>query len=127
MINQKSLFEKIIASGRVSNPSNYVSLILDGKVRARGVTPEIVGELKVLGGYEESIEGDLCWIIPASGDMELGKLLAKLRDQGFIFADEPGGWPPAAVIRDLRDRGYFGGDFQAVTWFRPGKYRIYSR
>ena len=111
---------------RPSTPSNYVSLILENKVRVEGVTADLARELEILGGYEETIAGELCWVIQATGPDTLGELLEKLRDQGFLFADGPAGWPPAEVFRDLRDRGHIEGDFQAVTWYGPGKWRVYT-
>jgi hypothetical protein len=126
MLRLKNLLKKLTDSIQHPAPNNYVSLILKEKIRVKRVSKNNIDELKILGGYIESISGDICWIIPASGKTELGKLLARLRDLGFLFADEPGGWPPAAIFRDLRGRGYVDGDFQAVTWHGPGKWRIYK-
>jgi hypothetical protein len=122
----KDLYKKITLSLQLPSPDNYVSLILNEKVRAENVSLEMTDELRSLGSYEETISGNPCWVIPASGDAEMGKLLAKLRDLGFLFVDETGGWPPAAVFRDLRDRGYIDGEFQAVTWQCPGKWWIHK-
>lgn len=102
-------------------PQNFVSLILDEEVQIEHVTADIEGELSTLGGHSV-IEGGEIWIIPCQGDEHLAKLLDHLNRLGALFVDQPAGWPPAAIFRDLRKRGLLRGSFKTVSWTGPGKW-----
>lgn len=60
-----------------------------------------------------------------SSEGELLQLVGRLIDEGFAFVDEPAGWPPAEVLRELNTRGVFDRSFTAVTWSGPGHFRTY--
>ncbi len=58
-------------------------------------------------------------------DVELAREVAELIDQGFAFVDQPAGWPPAAVVRDLQERGLLQRPFTAITWRGPDDFYTY--
>ncbi len=57
-------------------------------------------------------------------DEELASLLTRLIGEGYMFVDQPAGWPPAEVLRDLRSKGLLDLDFKTITWAGPGDERI---
>jgi len=59
-------------------------------------------------------------------DAELVHIVRRLIDSGFAFVDEPAGWPPAEVLRQLQARCLLRQSFTAITWTAPGKYRSYE-
>lgn len=50
---------------------------------------------------------------------EMGRLASAIRDLGIPFSAGHG-WSPAEVVRDLRDRGLFEGEFLEIAWTGPG-------
>lgn len=111
----------------VKYPDNYISFIQDGELRAEHVTSEMTMTLAALGGSEKQLRKGFVWVLKYTDDASLGHLLGKLRDMGFLFMDEPGGWPPSAVFDVLREKGLVHGKFRAVTWVRPGAWRVSTR
>ena len=83
-----------------SVPNNYVSLVLDGKVRVEQVSPDLKKHIIDLGAKEEIINGEICWVFEVSGDEDLDILLGKLRDRGFLFSVSPG-WSPSNILTCL--------------------------
>jgi hypothetical protein len=81
----------------------YVSLIQNGRVHTSG---EQVSRFEF------------------TNDVELASVVARLIDDGFAFVDEPAGWPPAEVLRELIEKGILNRSFKAVTWTGPGMFRI---
>ena len=81
----------------------YVSLIQNGRVHTSG---EQVSQFEF------------------TNDVELASVVARLIDEGFAFVDEPAGWPPAEVLRELNEKGILNRSFKAVTWTGPGMFRI---
>ncbi|MCH2556131.1 MAG: hypothetical protein MK005_02395 [Alcanivorax sp.] len=82
----------------------YVSLIQDGVLRT-GDSPE-----RTFSYHDEA---------------DLVHLVKRMVEQEYAFADAPAGWPPAAVLQDLQDRGDLNFSFTAVIWSGPGQYRTY--
>jgi hypothetical protein len=106
-------------------PENYVSLILDRQIRVDNVTPHLANHLRALGGHTMTVGGETVWILESADDQVLGELVGRLRDLGVLFVGvDFGGWPPADVFRDLRDKGLVQGEFQEVLWHRPGSWFI---
>ena len=60
---------------RKSVPNNYVSLVLDGKVRVEQVSTDLQKYIIDLGAKEEIINEEICWVFDVSGDEDLGILL----------------------------------------------------
>lgn len=81
----------------------YVSLIQNGRVQTSG---EKVSRFEF------------------TNDAELASVVARLIDEGFAFVDEPAGWPPAEVLRELNEKGILNRSFKAVTWTGPGLFRL---
>lgn len=81
----------------------YVSLIQNGRVQTSG---EKVSRFEFIN------------------DAELASVVARLIDEGFAFVDEPAGWPPAEVLRELNEKGILNRSFKAVTWTGPGLFRL---
>jgi hypothetical protein len=104
-------------------PENFVSLILNGEIRLENVTADLEDRLRVLGA-RRVVEGGETWSIPYETDEELAKLFAQLNQLKVLFVDQPAGWPPAAIFRDLRKRGLIGGSFKTVSWRGPGKWFV---
>ena len=59
-------------------------------------------------------------------DDELAELVVALIDKGYAFTDEPAGWPPAAIVQMLKDKGLVRKSFTAITWSGPGEHRAYK-
>jgi hypothetical protein len=108
-------------------PDNYVSAIINGQIRIKRAAPELIPLLRSMGGSEQQIAQESVWVLNAISDQMVAILLSQLRDLGVLFADQPSGWPPAAVFEELRDKGYIQGEFQAVTWQRPGQWSVTSK
>lgn len=112
---------------RKKAPKNYVTLIQDETIRVENVSSEFESLLLSLGGQKEKLEDKSVWILRATDDSAIGKVLGKLRDCGAVFESSPGGWPPAAVFSNLRDQGLIQGEFQEVIWTGPGRWEKRSR
>jgi hypothetical protein len=108
---------------RKSEPNNYVSLVLDGKVRVQQVTSDMQNFLIDLGAKEETIRGEICWVIDVSGDENLGNLLGKLRDKGFLFSVDQG-WSPSSIFKKLREHEFVDGEYNEVAWRGFGRWFI---
>jgi len=100
----------------IRQPENYVSLIQDGQVRVKRVTPDIAHELEALGGREKRLDHQTVWVLDAADNSSLGTLLGTLRDLGVSFVGGPAGWPPAEIFDDLREKGFVKGEFQEIIW-----------
>lgn len=61
-----------------------------------------------------------------ANDYELAKLISDLIDEGFLFTDEPAGWPPAAIAKSLQEKGLLEKSFTAITWQSQQEYRTYQ-
>jgi hypothetical protein len=59
-----------------------------------------------------------------ANDEELVALLTRLIGEGYLFVDQPAGWPPAAILRDLRSKGQLNLKFKTITWAGPGEESI---
>ncbi len=112
---------------RRSAPENYVSVVLDDRVRVEGVTLEVARELERLGAKAKMVRNGAVWELEFRDFEELGALLGQLRDLGILFSDAPDGWPPAAVFEDLRDQRLVTGSFNAVIWSGPLQWSVYER
>ena len=111
----------------VSVPDNYVSLILDRKVRLKRVSPESVKFVQSLGGNQETISDEECWIIEYQDDHGLGELLGILRDHDFLFVGGPSGWSPSAIFMELREKGFVSGDCPEVIWLDKSQWITRNR
>lgn len=61
-----------------------------------------------------------------SNEHELAKLISDFIDEGFLFTDEPTGWPPAAIAQSLQEKGLLKKSFTAITWKSQQEYRTYQ-
>ena len=59
--------------------------------------------------------------LPFTSKSELAVALTALQSAGFLFADEPAGWPPAAVFQQLRDESLVNGAIRTVSWTGSGE------
>lgn len=82
----------------------YVTQIINGAVST--------------SGQEESI--------PYATDNELASILIDLIQKGYAFTDEPAGWSPAAIVENLRDKGFIQQGFKSISWKGPNDYRVYE-
>ena len=64
--------------------------------------------------------------LPYSTDEELEDIVNCLIEKGYAFTDEPAGWPPAAIVQSLKDKGLVQRSFTAITWSGPNDYRTYE-
>jgi len=64
--------------------------------------------------------------LPYTTDDELAELVVELIEKVYAFTDEPGGWPPAAIVQTLKDKGLVQQPFTAITWSGPGEHRTYK-
>lgn len=64
--------------------------------------------------------------LPYATDDELVEVVVALIENGYAFTDEPAGWPPAAIVQMLRDKGLVQKPFTAITWCGPDEHRTYE-
>ncbi|TFW17256.1 hypothetical protein [Duganella callida] len=83
----------------------YVSLIQNGRMHTSGA-------------HVSSFE--------FTNDMDLAALASRLIDEGFAFVDEPAGWPPAEVLRDLNSKGILNRSFNPISWTSPEVFHVYE-
>jgi hypothetical protein len=83
----------------------YVTQILNGKVSTSGI-----------GGKTFFY----------SNDDQLVDVIIELINQGYAFVNEPAGWPPAAVLENLKDKGLLNMPFTAITWKGPNDFKTYE-
>jgi hypothetical protein len=57
---------------------------------------------------------------------ELIQEVETLIREGFAFVDQPGGWPPAAILKDLHEKRLLKRAFIAITWRAPNDFRTYE-
>ena len=56
-----------------------------------------------------------------SDESELIEVIQKLIELNYAFVYQPGGWPPAAILEDLQERGLLDKEFTAITWTGKGQ------
>ena len=95
---------------------NYVSAVLSNSVKIATAEP-LSPELQALGSH---VDGEAAHL-PFASRAELAAALTALQRAGFLFVDEPAGWPPAAVFQQLRDEALVTGAVRTVSWAGPGK------
>lgn len=59
-------------------------------------------------------------------DEELANLVISLIEKGYAFTDEPAGWPPAAIVQNLKGKGLVQQAFTAITWCGSNDYKTYE-
>lgn len=112
-------------------PLNYVSAIVNHKmIYLRNVSEQAINNIKELGasrGPTHKLTGLPDWIINCISEIDLAEKLEALNKLGFLFVDEPAGWPPAAVFEYLREKKLIEGKYKAVTWRGPGDWYVIER
>ncbi len=73
-----------------------------------------------------SIDGSEKRTLTYGDERELIETIKILVSEGYAFVDEPHGWPPAAVLSHLKERGFINRPFKAISWDGPLSYRIYE-
>jgi hypothetical protein len=111
---QKLPFAGISSSLKYEQKMNYVSSVHRNSVEIMTNEP-LQAELLGLGAHIDGASGHL----PFCSKAELAVVLTALQCAGFLFADEPAGWPPAAVFRQLRDEGLVDGTVRTISWASP--------
>ncbi|MFM9425462.1 hypothetical protein RCH10_001898 [Variovorax sp. GrIS 2.14] len=96
---------------------NYVSAVL-AKTIEISIADSLPLELSVMGAHVHERGAS----VPYASRAELSVVLTALQRLGFLFADEPAGWPPAAVFQQLRDEAFVSGSVQTVTWTGPNEH-----
>jgi len=64
--------------------------------------------------------------LPYTTDYELADPVVELIGKGYAFTHEPAGWPPAAIVQTLKDKGLIQQSFTAITWSGPGEHRAFK-
>lgn len=54
-------------------------------------------------------------------DTELVAVVRRLIREGYAFVHQPHGWPPAAILQDLQEKGLLTDSFIAITWTDDGQ------
>lgn len=62
-----------------------------------------------------------------ASEQALASLVTDLIERDYAFVDEPAGWPPAAIVQELKDRGLVTRPFTAITWRGPDQYELSLR
>ena len=110
-----------------TQPHNYVSSIQDNQVVIRQVTPAIASVIIAHEGHKLGSEDEESWVVNAADEQALTKLLSVLQEADVLFVGGPTGWPPAAVVDDLREQGVLHGAFQEVVWHGDGRWSVTER
>ena len=79
----------------------------------------------ILGGRIE-VSGFLGTSYAYASEAELVARVLELIADGVAFVHEPAGWPPAAVLEDLQQRGLLLVPFTAITWVGPGEFKTFQ-
>lgn len=82
----------------------YVTLIQDGKI---------------------TLSDDTFQDITYADDEQLIAAVTSLIADGFSFVDEPSGWPPAAILKELQKQDKLQTSFTAITWLGADQPQIY--
>ena len=101
----------------------YVTIADGNLVRIRVVNDIIVHDLEKLGFVLDSEVSEL--IIQTRNNNDKGLLFSKLRDMGVCFSAGKE-WSPSEVFEYLREAGLVTGNYQRVSWVKPGEFRITS-
>lgn len=96
---------------------DHVSAVMGQSVRVECGQPNLRKALLEAGALESGGMVEL----PYASEAELGKVLSFLQQLNVPFADEPAGWPPAAVFAHLREKGLVRGQISSLTWSGPGQ------
>jgi hypothetical protein len=104
-------------------PQNYIADVTNA-ICLKNVSNQLISTLKEMGAYHEEFAGEEYWIIKYADDNELFSKLLELNRMGFLFVDEPAGWPPAAVFEHLQEKYHINEKFKKVTWRGPGDWII---
>lgn len=96
---------------------NYIEAIQGNEVLLVCRDLQAEAGVKALGAKRDFGWGR--WAIPYGSRHELAAVLSGLQALGFLFADQPHGWPPAAVFDQLRDEGLMKGKVKRVAWKGP--------
>ena len=78
---------------------------------------------KALGGRQRSSDFG-AWEFPAPSIEAAGALLERIRDLGIPFRWMEGGWPPAAVFEELRERGVVAGPVRALSYYGSDRWTL---
>ena len=112
-----SLWEFVPDNKLLGRPMDYVEVVLKDNVRIVCETSSLRDQLVSFGA-----EGATTTLVLSTPSKELlASTMQKLQSLGFYFADQPTGWPPAAVFQQLRDEGMVSGVVNNVSWAGPGK------
>ena len=94
---------------------NYVCAVQSKSVKV-AVSRAVPPELTALGAQIVDGAAHLSF----TSQSELAAVLTSLQRADFPFADEPAGWPPAAVFQQLRDESLVSGEIRTISWTAPG-------
>lgn len=93
-----------------------MSAVLSASVKV-AVTDASPPLLQALGARVNGGVADL----PFTSKSELADTLTALQGAGVLFAEEPAGWPPAAVFQKLREESLVSGTIRTVSWAGPNQ------
>jgi hypothetical protein len=93
----------------------YVSAIQDGEVLVQTRTGEHAQKLKRLGGRRGCF-WRRHWTFRFGSRPQLATIARGLAELGALFQGGPHGWPPSAVLSDLRDRRLFPEEWLEARW-----------
>lgn len=103
----------------------YVLSIIDQDIKIKCQDKKCKQLLKNLGAKNELFNWNI-FHLQYKSESDLANTLMILRDCGAAFASNISGWPPAGIIRYLKDKGLFKGDFKEIIWLKPGHPLMYD-
>jgi hypothetical protein len=80
-----------------------------------------------LAAFAPTHLGGDAYRISLASEAALRGLLEMLRAHDFAFVGAGSGWPPAEIVADLRDRGFFSGSFNEIVFMGPGRSKVRQR
>ena len=96
---------------------DHVRAILESSIIVVCSSPPVIQELE----SNRAVASNGNYELQYSSKQELAHALQLLQRLGLLFADEPAGWPPAAVFQHYRDEGLVVGSIKTVSWRRLGE------
>jgi len=99
----------------MKDPQNIVLSIQKNKIVVSCSDESKIKILKQMGAKRKIFDHKM-WIITYDSKKELSGNFVCLRDSGFVFAGEPGGWSPSSIFLKFKEEGYIEGRAMEVIW-----------
>jgi hypothetical protein len=97
---------------------NYVRGIYEAEITLTINDIDMRAKITSLGGKRYFFT-PTAFSISVINEQQKLELLQKLLDMQICFVGGEYGWPPAAIVSDLREKGLLHGSIKEITWSGP--------